>query len=76
LKEEICSVIAIHRPQDMDIFCALALMQEEVAESGKRKQAPRSEHFAPKPNWKYTQPAEKGKITRNQKIQVKKGMIS
>jgi hypothetical protein len=73
LKGEFCSVIAIHCPPDMDTICAFALMQEEEAESGKRKLVLRSDHFSPKPSWKSTQSAEKGKDHRKSDGTSRKG---
>jgi hypothetical protein len=73
LKEENRSVIAIHRPQDMDIVCALALMQEEEADSGKRKSGFKTDHSATKSSWKITQSANKGKDTRMSDEPTQKG---
>lgn len=39
LKEEIRSVIALHRPPDVDTAAALALLQEEEMENAKKKQS-------------------------------------
>jgi hypothetical protein len=50
LKEEIRSVIAIHRPQDMDTVCTLDLMQEEETEGVKRKPVMKAENTTGKAN--------------------------
>jgi hypothetical protein len=64
LKEENHSVVPIHRPQDIDMVCALALMQEEEVESGKRKSVLKSEHYSSKSSWKATRFVEIGKDHR------------
>jgi hypothetical protein len=61
LREDIRSVIVIHRPQDMDTVCSLALMQEEEADSSKRKPMLKSDHTLSKSGWKSIQSVEMGK---------------
>jgi hypothetical protein len=73
LKEEIQSIIAIHHPQNMDIVCDLALMQEDEADSGKRKPRFKIDHSATGSNWKVTQSADKGKDSRKSDEPNQKG---
>ncbi|KAK3124611.1 hypothetical protein QOZ80_7BG0589270 [Eleusine coracana subsp. coracana] len=44
LRDDIRSVIALHRPLDMDTASSLALLQEEELENGKRRSLPRADH--------------------------------
>jgi hypothetical protein len=52
LKDDMRSIIIIHRPQDMEIVCALTLMKEEEAEGGKCKLVLKSDHPSTRSSWK------------------------
>jgi hypothetical protein len=46
LRDDIKSVVMIQRPSRLNIACALALVQEEAAESGRKREYRRSEPFS------------------------------
>ena len=43
LRDEVRAVVIMQRPGDLDAACSLALLQEEVADSGRRRAFPRFE---------------------------------
>lgn len=45
LKDEIRSVIMVQRPSNLDTSCSLALVQEEVADSSRKKDIKRSDLY-------------------------------
>lgn len=50
LREDIRAIVIVHRPSNLDSACSLALLQEEVADSARRRDVRRSEgSWLPKP---------------------------
>jgi hypothetical protein len=45
LRDDICSIVLVQRPSDLDTACTLALLQEEAAEPGRRKKIKKSDGF-------------------------------
>jgi hypothetical protein len=63
LKDDIRSIIALHRPFDMDIVSSLAMMQEEENENGRRKSHTKHD-VSSRYSWKSSTAADKTKETK------------